>query len=188
MVPVRLAEAFSSDADRLRAAAAGRSDAVQWLLDDVAPVVHGFLWARVGGDRGVAEELLQETLVTAMGAAAGFRGDSSVSTWMCGIARHLLARHWESERRAELTRSRLRAVADQHVPVDQIDDLARREEVAHALGRLPALQRQVLALKYLDGLAVQEIASQLGRSRVQIQSLLQRGREGLRRQLEAGRE
>jgi DNA-directed RNA polymerase specialized sigma24 family protein len=38
-------------------------------------------------------------------------------------------------------------------------------------------------LKYLDDLSVQEIAEQLGRPVVQVQSLLQRGREGLRRQL-----
>ena len=63
------------------------------------------------------------------------------------------------------------------------DELLRRDEVAQALGRLPALHRQVLLLKYLDGLAVQEIAVQVDRTRVQVQSLLQRAREGLRREL-----
>jgi DNA-directed RNA polymerase specialized sigma24 family protein len=41
----------------------------------------------------------------------------------------------------------------------------------------------VLVLKYLDGLAVQDIATEVGRSRVQVQSLLQRARDGLRREL-----
>jgi DNA-directed RNA polymerase specialized sigma24 family protein len=41
----------------------------------------------------------------------------------------------------------------------------------------------VLVLKYLDGLAVAEIADQVGRTRVQVQSLLQRARDGLRREL-----
>jgi DNA-directed RNA polymerase specialized sigma24 family protein len=34
--------------------------------------------------------------------------------------------------------------------------------VAQSLGRLPALHRQVLVLTYLDGLAVQDIATELG--------------------------
>jgi RNA polymerase sigma-70 factor (ECF subfamily) len=184
VVSLRVA-ASPPEAELLRQAAAGRSDAVAWLLDEVAPVVHGFLWARVAGDRQVAEDLLQETILAAMRSAGSFRGESSVSTWMCGIARHLVARHWESERRHEVTRSRLRAVADDHDGEDDIDRVARREEVARALRMLPALQRQVLALKYLDGLAVQEIAEQVGRTRVQVQSLLQRGRDGLRRELAA---
>ena len=168
----------------LTAAAAGRPDAVRWLLDDVAPIVHGFIWARVGGDRAVAEDLLQETLLAAVASAASFRGDSAVSTWMCAIARHRLARHWDTERRAEVARSRLRVVAaDEQLAGEDEDELLQREAVARALGRLPAQHRQVLVLKYLDGLGVAEIAAEMGRSRVQVQSLLQRARDGLRREL-----
>lgn len=168
----------------LTAAAAGRPDAVRWLLDDVAPIVHGFIWGRVGGDRAVAEDLLQDTLLAAVAAAGSFRGESAVSTWMCSIARHRLARHWEQERRADVTRSRLQVVAD--LPADVPDDgdaLAERDAVARALGRLPAQHRQVLVLKYLDELPVEQIATEIGRTRVQVQSLLQRARDGLRREL-----
>jgi RNA polymerase sigma-70 factor (ECF subfamily) len=183
MAPVPLTDAAAADdAELLRAAAGGQAAAVRWLLDDVAPIVHGFIWARVGGDAAVAEDLLQETLLAAVAAADSYRGEAAVSTWMCGIARHRLARHWEEERRSAVTRSRLRAVADE-VHDDGQEQLLRREAVAQALGRLPALHRQVLVLKYLDGLAVQDIATEVGRSRVQVQSLLQRARDGLRREL-----
>ena len=57
------ATAHAQDATRLRAAAGGDPRAVRWLLDEVAPTVFGFLFARVGGDRPVAEDLLQETLL-----------------------------------------------------------------------------------------------------------------------------
>jgi RNA polymerase sigma-70 factor (ECF subfamily) len=183
MAPVPLTDAVASrDAKLLRSAAGGNAAAVKWLLDDIAPIVHGFIWARVGGDSAVAEDLLQETLLAAVASADSFRGESAASTWMCGIARHRLARHWEQERRSAVTRSRLRDVASEQ-PTALEDELLRREAVAHALGRLPALHRQVLVLKYLDGFEVQDIAGQVGRSRVQVQSLLQRARDGLRREL-----
>lgn len=170
---------LTADAERLRAAARGRPEAVAWLLDEVAPVVHGFLWARVAGDQAVAEDLLQETLLTAVAQADSFRGDAAASTWMCGIARHLVARHWERERRADVARSQLHLSE----AVDPVASALDREEVASALRRLPALHRQVLVLKYLDDLSVEEIAAEVGRSRVQVQSLLQRARDGLRREL-----
>lgn len=174
-----------SEAALLAAAAAGDADAVRWLLDEVAPVVHGFLYARVGGDAAAAEDLLQETLLEAVRGAAGFRGDAAVSTWLCAIARRRLARHFEQERRAEVGRARLRVVAEGAVDAS-LEEAEQREEVARALGRLPVLHRQVLVLKYLDGLAVEEIAGELGRTRVQVQSLLQRARDGLRRELGDG--
>ncbi len=178
MAPLPLADG-GQEAALLSAAARGKPEAVRWLLDEVAPIVHGFVWARVAGDRTLAEDLLQETLLSAVASAESFRGDSAVSTWMCGIARHLVARHWESERRSDVARSRLQVVPD----VDVEQQLLDKDEVAAALGRLPALHRQVLVLKYLDELPVQDIAEQVGRTKVQVQSLLQRAREGLRKEL-----
>ena len=171
----------------LVAAAEGDPEAVRWLLDEVAPVVYGFVYARVGGAQGTAEDLLQETLLEAVRSAHNFRGDSAPATWMCAIARRRLARHYEAERRAEIARNSLRLVEggvgeEEASPASMVE---RQDEVVRALGRLPALQRQVLVLKYLEGLSVQDIANQVSRSRVQVQSLLQRGREGLRRQLGA---
>ncbi len=170
--------------DLLAAAAAGEPEAVRWLLDEVAPVVYGFLFARVGGDEPAAEDLLQETLLEAVRGAGAFRAEASVSTWMCAIARRRLARYYESERKAEVARRSLSLVHNgpgRTAPGDGI--LERQDEVVRALGRLPALQRQVLVLKYLEDMSVIDIAGQVNRSRVQVQSLLQRGRDGLRREL-----
>ncbi len=138
--------------------------------------------ARVGGDESAAEDLLQETLLEAVRSARSFRGDSALSTWLCAIARRRLARHYERERRAEVARSGLRLALAPDPDLDG-DAVERQDEVVRALGRIPPTYRQVLVLKYLDGLAVEEIATELGRSRVQVQSLLQRARDRLRREL-----
>ncbi|HUY65041.1 MAG TPA: RNA polymerase sigma factor [Acidimicrobiales bacterium] len=170
------------DVTLLQAVARRDPAAVRRLLDDVAPVVYGFIYARVGGDQPTAEDLLQETLLESVRSAPSFRGDSALSTWMCAIARRRLARHYESERRAEAARAGLRLVPSEGEPSES-DSVEQHDEVVRALGRIPATHRQVLVLKYLDGLAVEEIADQIGRSRVQVQSLLQRARDGLRREL-----
>lgn len=176
-----LPEAYSTEPELLAAVAAGDPAAVRALLDGQGPVVYGFIFARVGGDEQAAEDLLQETLLEAVRSAHTFRGESALSTWLCALARRRLARHFESERRAAIARAGLAAV-----PNAGGDPVADRDAVIRALGRLPVLHRQVLVLKYLDGMSVEGIAADLGRSRVQVQSLLQRARAGLRRELEAG--
>lgn len=181
------AAAHPEDRALLTAVAGGDQKAVARLLDEVAPVVYGFVLGRVGSQTGVAEDLLQETLLEGLRSQAGYRGDSLLSTWLCTIARRQIARHYERERRTELARSGLTQVT---VPEEDMaeDEVDQRTEVLAALGRLPALHRQVLVLKYLDGLPVSQIATTVGKTDVQVQSLLQRARDGLRRQLEAGRE
>jgi len=176
--------AFADQLRLLQEVAEGKPVAVRRLLDDVAPIVHGYLYARVGGNGEVAEDLLQDTLLEGVRSAASYRGEAALSTWLCTIARRRLARYYESERRAEAARHGLQVLPAPAVGIDE-EQIERRDEVIRALGRMPAVHRQVLVLKYLDGMPVQEIATEMGRSRVQVQSLLQRARDGLRRELEA---
>lgn len=176
---------MGSEVALLAAAAEGDRDAVRWLLDDVAPVVYGFIFARVGADPLAAEDLLQDTLLEAVRSASSFRGEARVSTWLCAIARRRVARHFEYERKAALAHSRLREVEDEPLH-DEVKDLDERDEITRALGRLTPLHRQVLVLKYMDEQSIPDIASAVGRTRVQVQSLLQRARESLRRELAAG--
>jgi RNA polymerase sigma-70 factor (ECF subfamily) len=167
----------------LEAAARGRVDAVRELLDTAGPVVYGFVHARVGSD-DVAQDLTQEVFLEAVRSAASFRGDAALTTWLCTIARRRLARHYEAERRRAVVTSGLFVVGDE-VAADEGADVDRRDEVARAMRVLPVLQRQVLILKYLDERSVAEIAAELKRTPVQVQSLLQRARDGLRRAIEA---
>ncbi|HET9075624.1 MAG TPA: sigma-70 family RNA polymerase sigma factor [Acidimicrobiales bacterium] len=180
-------ERVSSDESALlRGVVAQQPAAVRRFLDEVAPVVYGFIFARVGGDQPTAEDLLQDTLLEAVRSADNFRGDSALSTWMCTIARRRLARHYEAERRAETARRGMYLLGG--VAGQPEDDLDRRDQVIRALGQLSPSHRQALVLKYLDGYSVEQVADRLGRSPVQTQSLLQRAREALRRYLEDDRD
>jgi RNA polymerase sigma factor (sigma-70 family) len=174
----------NADVALLSRVVAGDAAAVRALLDDAGDVLYGFVFARVGGDGPTAEDIVQETFLEAVRSAHTFRGDAALRTWLCTIARRRLARHYEAERRHELAQSGLRLVEDE--PSDEAVGIDQRDEVVRALGALSALHRQVLVLKYLDDRSVEDIAAELGRSRVQVQSLLQRARTGLRRAMEAG--
>ena len=178
--------AASSDRDLLLRAASGEPAAARELLDLTGQTVYGFIFARVGGGQEVAEDLTQATYLEAMRSAQGYRGEASLETWLCAIARRQVAGHYESERRRARLQRRLRLVAVEAEPAEDPSEegFADGEAMIAALGRLMPLHRQVLVLKYLDGLAVEAIAQELGRSRVQIQSLLQRARAGLKRELE----
>ncbi|HLF69692.1 MAG TPA: RNA polymerase sigma factor [Actinomycetota bacterium] len=173
-----------SSRDLLLRAATGDPMAARALIDETGPIVYGFVYARVGGVQGVAEDLVQATFLEAMRSAKGYRGEAALSTWLCTIARRQVARHFRSERRRSVVESRLRVVGAE--PDDDLTEelIADSDSIIDALGRIPPLHRQVLVLKYLDDLSVEKIADELGRSRVQVQSLLQRARASLRRAFE----
>jgi RNA polymerase sigma-70 factor (ECF subfamily) len=146
------------------------------------PRVYGYLYSRCGADPTVAEELTQQTFVTAVREHSRFKGKADALTWLTAIARHKLADHFRRLDREERRRLRLVVREIELQPGTRAwDRLGEREVLIGALRTLPALQRAVLVLHYADGLSVREVAAQLGRSESSVESLMTRGREGFRR-------
>lgn len=154
--------------------AGDRRSALLALYDETLPKVYGYLLSRCG-HVATAEELTSETWL----AAAQAPPDAPVSAaWVLGIARHKLVDHWRRESREQ---RKLRSVESQHEASEdpwtrELDVLEARE----TLLRLPAMQRAVLTLRYLDDLPVAEVARLLGRSEHGIESLLARARSAFR--------
>lgn len=144
--------------------------------------VYRYLYPRCGGDAALAEDITQQTFITAIDRRETFEGRSSASTWLLTIARHKLADHYRRIDREE--RRHLRLVV-REIPATQSgaplgSSLEDRERILAALRQLAPLQRAVVVLCYVDGLSVREAAQELDRSESATESLLGRARDRLR--------
>ncbi len=178
---------------RLVARLAARDrDALVELYARYQRPLFGYL-LRLAADRGLAEELLQDTLVAAWTSAASFAGRSSVRTWLFGIARrqahNTLRRHYLP----------LAAAADADVALDETPDGdpgpedralagADRSDMIDALSRLSPAHREVLVLALVQGMPQPELAAVLGTPLGTVKSRLHHAKAALRRALTAGKE
>jgi RNA polymerase sigma-70 factor, ECF subfamily len=148
------------------------------LYDDALPEVYGYLLARCGS-RALAEDLTAETFLAAVAAARRQPPPLPSTGWLIGIARHKLVDHW---RAAEREQRGLRAVDAEPEQADdpwdeRLDALLARQ----VLDRQTGVHRAALTLRYLDGLAVPEVARALGRTVHATEALLGRARAAFRR-------
>jgi len=141
------------------------------------------LAAHLAGDVGQAEDLVQETFLTAIAKARRWNPAKPVLPWLVGI----LVRVARKERRRARRRpdaERLRA----SVPPEggrQALEGELRVAVEVALAELPARYAAVLR-PHLDGRPPREIADELGRAPGTVRVQLHRGLERLRRLLPPG--
>jgi RNA polymerase sigma-70 factor (ECF subfamily) len=129
---------------------------------------------RLLGDRHDAEELAQETFVRACSASLRFRGDSSVRTWLFGIARRVFLETIRArgvERPAELEDR----PADR--PPEVIED---RLDLARALASLALIDREALVMVDMLSFTPQEAAALLGIGPEAFRVRLHRARRRLR--------
>ena len=148
------------------------------FYDEALPRVYSYFFHRCGGERGVAEELTQETFVGAVAELRKRRPIGEPVHWIFGIARHKLVDNYRKLEREEKRDARAEATEPDHSVWHSAEE---RELTARALAALPAAQRAALVLRYLDDLPVADVARALGRSLHATESLIARAKEGFRR-------
>jgi RNA polymerase sigma-70 factor (ECF subfamily) len=147
------------------------------LYQRCLPSVWRFVCARVGGDLHAAEDIVSETFLAVVRNAVTFvPGVGTASGWLIGIARHKLADRRRSAERA-FSRPIPHETKQERSPLEAVDV---QDQVLITLERMPDEERQVLEWKYLEELAIAEIAERLGRTEKAVESLLYRARRSFR--------
>jgi RNA polymerase sigma-70 factor (ECF subfamily) len=131
-------------------------DLEQLFRDTAADLARYFSRRHEG--REAADDLVQETfLKMAEGLARGKR-PSHLRAYLFGVARHVSHAAWRQKSKD--------AIVAQAVPIESIAAADAADERVAAAGemiaRLPALQREVLDLRFNQNLSYAEIAEALG--------------------------
>lgn len=145
------------------------------LYEAALPEVYGYLLARCGS-RAVAEELTSETFLGAVTACRSTSAPPVSTPWLIGVARHKLVDHWRRRKREERG---LRLVHEAEA-VDPWDEELDALLARGVLAELGPHHRAALTLRYLDGLAVPEVAHLLGRTVHATEALLVRAKAAFR--------
>ncbi|HEX3721366.1 MAG TPA: sigma-70 family RNA polymerase sigma factor [Nitrolancea sp.] len=165
--------------------AAGERQALDALYQRHAQPIFGYI-LNLTADRGLAEEIVQDTFVAAWRGAAGFKGRSSVKTWLFGIARR--------QAHNVLRRRNLPVIDDTELDLTPSDEPepeamallnADRQTLMTAIERLSPVHREVLLLAFVHELSYAEMAELLEVPVGTIRSRLSNAKRLLRQTLES---
>lgn len=133
-------------------------------------------------DRGIAEEITQETLVRVWERWSSLDPErGSPEAWAWRVALNLTASRFRRRAVEQRARARLEAQAGASpgAPPDEADRLA----VQAAVADLPERQRSALVLRFYADLSVAQTAEALGCAEGTVKSLTSKAVDGLRRRL-----
>lgn len=162
------------------------SSAFAAFYDCAVRELYRYFHRATAGDRRVAEDLTQDTFVAAIRAFKSGQSDAITMPWLMGVARHKLIDHYRRRAREERKLSLVWSETSRTAGVDAIFDIDEAEAVS-LLGTLSATHRLVLVLRYLDDLAVNDVAREIGKSVRATESILVRARQSLERTMQENR-
>lgn len=180
-----------TDAEVVRAVLSGDVELFRLLVERHQRRVFNLAY-RMTGSRSDAEDIAQDVFVKLYEHLARYDAAQPLENWLMRIASNYTL-NW-LEKHARRARRTTTLDDDEGRPATQTPDpspsvlalLERRETGARllaALQALPANQRLVVVLRYLDDLPVEEIAALLGAPKNTVKTWLARGRETLRARL-----
>ena len=141
------------------------------------------------GSMDEVEEVMQEVAVAAANQAAKAEPVERVGPWLYRVAiRQVLLFRRKAGRRRKLLKaaqSKIPCVeqADTQSPLEFLISEERQREVRQAMVGMCERDRQLLMLKYVDGLSYSDIAQRVGVTAAAVQSRLHRARARLRENL-----
>jgi RNA polymerase sigma-70 factor, ECF subfamily len=176
-----------------RAALAGSGEAIDQLAHAVVQPLYRFCFYRVGRNRHLCEEVVQETLVRAirdLGQYEPARADGRIFPWITGLARNEIRRALARENAASIETlwqrmdEQLRGFYARLECEPLRDEALARQEtcemVGAAMSQIPAQYREALEAKYVAGKSVRDMAADGGTTEKAVESQLSRARKAFR--------
>jgi RNA polymerase sigma-70 factor (ECF subfamily) len=178
----------TSNDPNIDALKAGSEHAFKCLFEQERERLRRFVLKLVD-DADEAENIVQQTFTEAYRQIDDFRGESSVSTWLFSIAKHLAYGHLRKTDRHNY----LEHETIEFLQVDQDEsttttegqvELSERKRIVHdALQELPDHYRRVVQLRDLEEKSTKETAEHLDLTEVNVRVRLHRARKQLREHL-----
>ncbi|HEV7400954.1 MAG TPA: sigma-70 family RNA polymerase sigma factor [Solirubrobacterales bacterium] len=166
-------------------------DAFEVFYDRHGGVAYSLAY-RIVGERGAAEDVVQEAFISIWRSGARYdRGRGSVRSWMLGIVRNRAIDFLRSKAgRAPKLDFDDDAVLEHRPAAELTDAEALRRETTHelrgALGELPGEQSKVIELAYFGGFSHSEIATMLEVPLGTVKGRMRLGLEKIRGELAGG--
>lgn len=131
-----------------------------------------------------AQDIVQETFISALNSLPNFEFRSSLFSWLCSIAHHETVDYYRKEKLKTILFSKfpiLKDWADQALgpEKEQIKE-ELKSEVKNVLNNLSEGYERILRLKYIEGLSMKAIAKRLKISPKAVESKLYRARKKFR--------
>lgn len=160
------------------------SDERAWqiLYDESFDGLHAYALWRCAGLRDLAEEVVQDTWLTAVRRIRAFDPErGSFADWLRGIAANVVRNRLRQARR-QRSKSRTLNPRDPvgHIPEMDAERREQAECIARALSTLPEHYEAVLRAKYLERQSMADIAATVHATTKAVESLLTRARQAFR--------
>lgn len=140
--------------------------------------IYSYFYYRVNFNKKLAEDLTSEVFLKAFKNFSDFDGNKSFQSWIYAISRNHLINHYkQSKREAPFSEAENFLYYEDNSVVERYE----LEKVLAVINQMPETDKEILLLRYVQGLTNVEIADHLGMAEGAVRTQFSRSLEKLRK-------
>jgi RNA polymerase sigma-70 factor, ECF subfamily len=154
------------------------------MLSRYARAIKKYVYFRLAPRADHADDVIQDVFLAAWENLAAYRGNSSLQSWLMGIARNKVKDYYRAHLREPDPLETVRENSGAKMVHAQIDDHLDKErariKARRVLNELPEKYRIILIWRYWDEYPVKAIATRIGKTGKATERMLARARDEFR--------
>jgi RNA polymerase sigma-70 factor (ECF subfamily) len=178
-----------AELDLMARIASGDEDAMSQLYLDHESSIYAFAMKKLN-DSQAAADIVHDVMMAIWKSTAGFRGKSSLKSWVLGIAHNKIVDHIRRSVRhdADELDESMNQTEDDSIsasPFDMVQAAQNSSFLKYCLEKLSDLHRQVVHLAFFEDLPYGEIAEIIGKPEGTVKTRMFHARQALKRCLQS---
>ena len=155
-------------------------DALRTLHDRLYEPVYRYVHFKVS-DPQASEDLTSEVFLRMLEALKkGKQWKTTPDAWIFGIARNVVADHYRvASRGSEVVLDEHLALPEEQSPTQHVIHAEQHQELALAISSLTDEQRDVVLLRFMEGLSINDVAEAMGKKPGAVKGLQHRALRAL---------
>jgi len=151
----------------------GDQDAFGLIYREYVQSIYKYIYIRVNNDTKQAEDLTQEVFLKALNNLDSYRfRGKPFGSWLFRIAHNLVIDYYRKPGNGNITSmTESTIIISEDDPVASFEHSSEMDEVKRAIDKLPAQQKEIITMRFTNGLSVAETADALGKTKGTVKKL-----------------
>jgi RNA polymerase sigma-70 factor, ECF subfamily len=143
--------------------------------------VYAYARHRLSPAADLVDDVVQDVFLAALNGLAAFQGQSSLRTWLIGIARHKIEDVYRQRLRLPEALDEVDSVKEESLSAkmaldERIDTARVREKARHVLAQMPERYGLMLLWRYWEQRSTRDMAVAIGTTEKSVERMLARAR------------
>ncbi|MBN2547213.1 MAG: RNA polymerase sigma factor [Spirochaetes bacterium] len=158
-------------------------EAFEKMYNEYKLKLYNFIILKVNGDADVAEEILSDTVYSALISAPSIKSKDKVLSWLFRIANRRFCDYLRKKYRDKKIKQSLEKERNDFVEENEENNDEKIVMMKSAMENLKPVYKELIKMKYIEDKSQREIAEHFNKSRISVESMIFRAKEALKKEI-----